>query len=47
MGEAFAIAQAEMAEENKRITALRDRLLAGFVDMEEVVLSRFSYFWLN
>jgi cysteine desulfurase len=36
MGEAFAIAQAEMAEENKRITALRDRLLAGFVDMEEV-----------
>ncbi|CAB5502850.1 Cysteine desulfurase, IscS subfamily [Bathymodiolus thermophilus thioautotrophic gill symbiont] len=36
MGEAFAIAQVEMAEENKRITALRDRLLAGFVDMEEV-----------
>ncbi|AYQ56701.1 Cysteine desulfurase IscS [Bathymodiolus thermophilus thioautotrophic gill symbiont] len=36
MGEAFAIAQVEMAEEDKRITALRDRLLAGFVDMEEV-----------
>jgi cysteine desulfurase len=33
MGEAFAIAQAEMAEENKRITALRDRLLAGSTTM--------------
>jgi cysteine desulfurase len=29
MGEAFAIARAEMAEENLRIRALRDRLLAG------------------
>ncbi|SMM98134.1 Cysteine desulfurase, IscS subfamily [uncultured Candidatus Thioglobus sp.] len=36
MGEAFAIAKAEMAEENKKIRALRDRLLAGFIDMEEV-----------
>ncbi|SMN11081.1 Cysteine desulfurase, IscS subfamily [uncultured Candidatus Thioglobus sp.] len=36
MGEAFAIAKAEMAEENKRIRTLRDRLLAGFIDMEEV-----------
>lgn len=39
MGEAFAIAKAEMAEENKRIRALRDRLLAGFADMEEVVVN--------
>lgn len=39
MGEAFAIAQAEMEGENKRITALRDRLLLGFVDMEEVVIN--------
>jgi cysteine desulfurase len=39
MGEAFAIAQAEMADENKKIGALRDRLLAGFIDMEEVVVN--------
>lgn len=39
MGEAFAIAQVEMAEENKRIIALRERLLAGFSDMEEVVVN--------
>ena len=39
MGEAFAIAQAEMGEENERITKLRDRLLAGFSDMEEVVVN--------
>ncbi|HIG88412.1 MAG TPA: aminotransferase class V-fold PLP-dependent enzyme, partial [Candidatus Thioglobus sp.] len=36
MGEAFAIAEAEMSEENVRFKALRDRLLAGFDDMEEV-----------
>ncbi len=36
MGEAFAIAQAEMLEENARFQHLRDRLLAGFSDMEEV-----------
>jgi cysteine desulfurase len=36
MGEAFAIAHAEMDEENKRIAVLRDRLLAGFVDMEYI-----------
>ncbi len=36
MGEAFAIAQAEMEVENKNIKQLRDRLLAGFSDMEEV-----------
>ncbi|BBB23609.1 cysteine desulfurase [Isorropodon fossajaponicum endosymbiont JTNG4] len=39
MGEAFAIAQAEMKEENEKIRRLRDRLLAGFVDMEEVVVN--------
>ena len=36
MGEAFAIAQAEMDEENARFMLLRERLLAGFADMEEV-----------
>ncbi|WXT99360.1 MAG: Cysteine desulfurase IscS [Catillopecten margaritatus gill symbiont] len=39
MGEAFAIAKAEMADENKKIGILRDRLLAGFTDMEEVVIN--------
>jgi cysteine desulfurase len=39
MGEAFAIAQAEMIEENIRIKALRDSLLAGFDGMEEVVIN--------
>lgn len=39
MGEAFAIAKAEMAEENIRIRGLRDRLLAGFDGMEEVVIN--------
>lgn len=39
MGEAFAIAQAEMKEENSKIRQLRDRLLAGFVNMEEVVIN--------
>lgn len=33
MGEAYAIAKAEMAEENRRIQALRDRLLAGIRDI--------------
>lgn len=36
MGEAFAIAQAEMEKDNARFTRLRNRLLAGFSDMEEV-----------
>jgi len=39
MGEAFAIANAEMLEENIKIRALRDRLLAGFDGMEEVVIN--------
>jgi len=39
MGEAFAIAQEMMAEEEVRTRALRDRLYAGFSDMEEVVVN--------
>jgi len=39
MGEAFAIAEAEMKVENQKIEQLRDRLLAGFTDMEEVVIN--------
>lgn len=36
MGEAFRIAQEEMASENERVRMLRDRLLAGLTTMEEV-----------
>ncbi|TSA20567.1 MAG: IscS subfamily cysteine desulfurase [Betaproteobacteria bacterium] len=36
MGEAFRIAKAEMGTENERIRMLRDRLLHGMMDMEEV-----------
>jgi cysteine desulfurase len=39
MGEAFRIAKVEMHEESKRIFALRERLWAGFQDMEEVYVS--------
>jgi len=39
MGEAFAIAKAEMLEEGKKIKQLRDRLLEGFADMEEIVIN--------
>ena len=39
MGEAFRIAQAEMATENERVRMLRDRLLKGLMDMEEVHLN--------
>ena len=39
MGEAFAIAKSEMLEEGKKIKQLRDRLLEGFSDMEEVVIN--------
>ena len=39
MGEAFRIAKLEMAAESGRIRALRDRLLAGFEDMEEVYVN--------
>ena len=39
MGEAFRIAKAEIHEENKRIMALRERLLNGLQDMEEVYVN--------
>src|SRR5437867_4030583 len=39
MGEAFRIAKLEMAGESERIRGLRDRLLAGFKDMEEVYVN--------
>lgn len=35
MGEAFRIARQDLVEEGARITALRDRLLAGLSDIEE------------
>jgi cysteine desulfurase len=39
LGEAFRIAKAEMHTENVRIKALRDRLLKGLDDMEEVYVN--------
>lgn len=36
MGEAFRIAQVEMESENQHVRMLRDRLLSGLQDMEEV-----------
>jgi len=39
MGEAFRIAKLEMGAESERIRSLRDRLLAGFKDMEEVYVN--------
>jgi len=39
MGEAFRIARLEMGAESERIRALRDRLLDGFKDMEEVYVN--------
>jgi cysteine desulfurase len=39
MGEAFYLAQQNMAAENTRIRALRDKLWAGLADMEEVYLN--------
>ena len=39
MGEAFRLAKAEMAADNERIGALRDRLLAGIEGMEEVFIN--------
>jgi cysteine desulfurase len=39
MGEAFRLAREEMASENVRIAALRDRLWNGLKDMEEVYLN--------
>jgi cysteine desulfurase len=39
MGEAFKLAREEMASEGERIRMLRDRLYAGFSDMEEVYVN--------
>jgi cysteine desulfurase len=39
MGEAFRLARLEMAAENERIRMLRDRLHAGFKDMEEIYVN--------
>jgi cysteine desulfurase len=39
MGEAFRVAREEMATENERIRMLRDRLLDGLKDMEEVYVN--------
>lgn len=39
MGEAFAIAKEKMSEDIQRISKLKDRLVAGFSDMEEVVIN--------
>jgi cysteine desulfurase len=39
MGEAFRIAKEEMGEEITRIKALRDRLAAGLMEMEEVYVN--------
>jgi len=39
MGEAFRLAQEEMATENERIRMLRDRLYSGLNDMEEVYVN--------
>ncbi len=39
MGEAFRLARLEMATENERIRMLRDRLLNGIRDMEEIYVN--------
>ncbi len=39
MGEAFRIAREEMAEENLRIGKLRDKLLKGLTDIEQVYIN--------
>lgn len=39
MGEAFALAKATMREENVRIKALRDRLLAGLTEIDETYVN--------
>jgi cysteine desulfurase len=39
MGEAFRLARLEMATENERIRMLRDKLLKGFQDMEEIYVN--------
>lgn len=39
MGEAFRLAREEMGAENERIRRLRDKLMNGFSDMEEVYIN--------
>lgn len=39
MGEAFRIANEEMADEHARLTKLRDRLLDGIKDLEEIYIN--------
>src|SRR3989440_8818551 len=39
MGEAFRIAKAEMAVENERIRKLRDKLLSGLSEVEEIYVN--------
>ncbi len=39
MGEAFRLARLEMAEENRRVGALRDRLLEGLTTIEETFVN--------
>jgi cysteine desulfurase len=39
MGEAFRLARVEMATENERVRMLRDKLLAGLQDMEEIYVN--------
>ncbi|MGI4815417.1 MAG: IscS subfamily cysteine desulfurase [Janthinobacterium lividum] len=39
MGESFRLAKEEMAVENERIRVLRDRLLAGLSEMEEIYVN--------
>ena len=39
MGEAYRLARLEMGAENERIRGLRDKLLAGFKDMEEIYVN--------
>ncbi len=39
MGEAFRLGLAEMEQDNKKARALRDRLLAGFADLEQVFVN--------
>ena len=39
LGEAYRIAKAEMHEENQRIQALHDRMLAGLKDIEQVFIN--------
>lgn len=39
MGEAFRIAKQEMEQENQRVAALRDRLLAGLSELDEIYVN--------